>query len=440
MTTMADVRTLKLNLLADVDQFGKSLNKADNDAKGFAGGLKKYGKMAAAAFAVAGAAAAAYAIKIGIDGVKAAIEDEQSQKLLAQALKNTTNATDEQIASTEDYITKQQLAFGVTDTKLRPALANLARATGDVGKAQQLTNLAMDIAAATGKDLETVSLTLGKAYDGNFGALTKLGIPLDDAIKKSGDFNLVQGELTRLFGGAAKANTETYAGQLAIVTERVGELKESIGVSLLPTMKTLLEEVNKVAKGFSGEDPEGLSNRARELAGNFEGDGAYSLGGSLRAVAASFTELFTAINGDGPQATGTLTKIANAMETFANAIESVTKAYQGYMKFYDKVPDALKDFMNPFTRLGQAVRFIGGNAAGGSVGANEITRVGEFGPELFIPNGKSGSIRPDNGAGSGVTIIMNGVIDGESARRSIERLLQDSSRRTGAVNLVGATL
>jgi hypothetical protein len=436
---MADVRTLKLNLLADVDQFGKSLNKADNDAKGFAGGLKKYGKMAAAAFAVAGAAAAAYAIKIGIDGVKAAIEDEQSQKLLAQALKNTTNATDEQIASTEDYITKQQLAFGVTDTKLRPALANLARATGDVGKAQQLTNLAMDIAAATGKDLETVSLTLGKAYDGNFGALTKLGIPLDDAIKKSGDFNLVQGELVRLFGGAAKANTETYAGQLAIVTERVGELKESIGVALLPTMKTLLEEVNKVAKGFSGEDPQGLSNRARELAGNFEGDGAYSLGGSLRAVAASFTELFTAINGDGPQATGTLTKIANAMETFANAIESVTKAYQGYMKFYDKVPDALKDFMNPFTRLGQAVRFIGGNAAGGSVGANEITRVGEFGPELFIPNGKSGSIRPDTGGG-GVTVIMNGVIDGESARRSIERLLQDSSRRTGAVNLVGATL
>ncbi len=436
---MADVRTMKLNLLADVADFGRGLDKADKDVKGFSGNLKKYGKIAAGAFLAAGAAAAAYAVKIGIDGVKAAIEDEQSQKLLAQALKNTTNATDEQIASTEDYITKQQLAFGVTDTKLRPALANLARATGDVGKAQQLTNLAMDIAAATGKDLETVSLTLGKAYDGNFGALTKLGIPLDDAIKKSGDFNLVQGELVRLFGGAAKANTETYAGQLAIVTERVGELKESIGVALLPTMKTLLEEVNKVAKGFSGEDPQGLSNRARELAGNFEGDGAYSLGGSLRAVAASFTELFTAINGDGPQATGTLTKIANAMETFANAIESVTKAYQGYMKFYDKVPDALKDFMNPFTRLGQAVRFIGGNAAGGSVGANEITRVGEFGPELFIPNGKSGSIRPDTGGG-GVTIIMNGVIDGESARRSIERLLQDSSRRTGAVNLVGATL
>jgi len=398
----------------------------------------------AKSFAVAGAAAGAYAIKIGIDGVKAAVEDEASQKQLAEALRNTTNATDDQIASTEDYISKQQLAFGVADTKLRPALANLARATGDVGKAQQLTNLAMDISAATGRDLETVSLTLSKAYTGNIGALTKLGIPLDDAIKKSGDFNLVQAELTRLFGGAAKANTETYAGQLAIVTERVGELKESIGMALLPTLKVLLEQVNMVAKGFSGEDPQGLSTRARELAGRFEGDGAYSLGGSLRTVANAFGKLFDEIGSpDAQTGVSTLEKMASAMETFANAINLVTRAYESYFKFYNKVPDWLKNFMNPVTRLAGAVNFVsdtsGSRAAGGSVMAGGAYRVGEFGPEMFVPSG-SGSIRPDTGAGSGVTIIMNGVIDGESARRSIERLLQDSSRRTGAINLVGATL
>ena len=434
---VADVRTMKLNLLADVAQFGRSLEKADNDVKGFTGGLKKYGKIAAAAFVVAGAAAAAYAVKIGIDGVKAAVEDEASQKQLAIALKNTTNATDAQIASTEEYITKQQLAFGVADTKLRPALANLARATGDVGKAQQLTNLAMDIAQATNKDLESVSLSLAKAYNGNTGALTKLGIPLDDAIKKSGDFNLVQGELVRLFGGAAKANTETYAGQLAIVTERTNELKESIGVALLPTMKTLLENVNMVAKGFSGDDPEGLSNRARELAGDFAGNGANSLGGSLRAVADAFAKLFTTITEDGDESTNTLQTFANALESVANGINAITRAYGKVVALGDKFRASL---------VGQFVYAEGqfapenapGRAAGGSVMAGQPYRVGEFGPETFIPSG-SGSIRPDNG-GQGVTIIMNGVIDGESARRSIERLLQDSSRRTGAVNLVGATL
>jgi hypothetical protein len=437
---MADVRTLKLSLLADVQKFLSGMDRADNATKGFSSQIGKYSKAMAKSFAIAGAAAGAYAIKIGIEGARAAVEDEKSQRQLAEALRNTTDATDAQIAATEAYITKQQLAFGVADTKLRPALANLARATGDVGKAQQLTNLAMDISAATGKELEPISLALSKAYNGNIGALTRLGVPLDASIIATKDFNAAQAELTRLFGGAAKANTETYAGQLAIVTERVGELKESIGVALLPTMKTLLQEVNKVAKGFSGDDPEGLSNRARELAGNFEGDGAFSLGGALRAVADAFGNLFSTVTDGGPGAASMMERIAGSLETVANAINTISDAYQAALP-------ALRFIQNPLNLNIPEAGFTPkpitkkpkGKAAGGSVSANEIVRVGEFGPELFIPNGKSGSIRPDTGGG-GVTIIMNGVIDGESARRSIERLLQDSSRRTGAINLVGATL
>jgi len=205
----------------------------------------------------------------------------------------------------------------------------------------------------------------------------------------------------------------------------------------------LLEMVNDVAKGFAGESTDsGLTGKVGMLQRELSGDGkngAYSLGESLKILADSFKQLFEQIS--GPDASGgasTLEKLASAMETFAGAIDKITKAYEGYMKFYDKVPDPLKDFMNPFKRLGSYATAIGGRAAGGSVMGGQAYRVGEFGPETFVPTG-SGSIRPDTG-GSGVTIIMNGVIDGESARRSIERLLQDSSRRTGAINLVGATL
>lgn len=439
---MATQRTLKLNLLADVDKFGKGLSQAGKDTQTFGSKVAKAGKMAGAALAAAGVAAAAYAVKIGIDGVKAAVEDEQSQVKLAKALQNTTKATDKQIASTEEWITKQQLSYGIADTKLRPALANLARATGDVGKAQQLTNLALDIAAATGKDLETVSLTLGKAYNGNIGALTKLGIPLDENIKKSGDFLLVQGELTRLFGGAAQANTQTYAGQLAIVSERFGELKESIGVKILPILKTLLEQVNLVAMGFSGDDPKkGLTNKVKMLSNELDGkSGAYSLGESLRKVADSFTLLFTAlVSPDAKTGESTLQNMADSLETFAASIEKVTNAYKGYKKWYDSAPKGLRDFMNPFSRLGDYAGVLGGGrATGGSVSAGQAYRVGEFGPEMFIPSG-SGSIRPA-GAGGGNTFIFNGVIDGESARRSIERLMQNSTRRTGAVNFAGSAL
>jgi len=398
---MADTRTLKLSLLADVNKFLAGMDKADKGTKTFSSQIGKYSKAMAKSFAVAGAAAGAYAVKLGVDGVKAAVEDELSQKKLAQALKNTTGATDDQIAATETYIKKQQLSFGIADTKLRPALANLARATGDITKAQKLNNLAIDISAATGRDLEGVSLALGKAYNGQFTALKRLGIPLDENIVKTKDFDALTKQLTETFGGSAKANTETFAGQLAILKETFGEIQEDIGAKLIPKFKLLLENVLMVAKGFSGDDPEGLSNRARELSGQFQGNGANSLGGSLRAVADAFGNLFGTITEDGDPATNTLTKLANALEIIANAINAVSNSYQ-------KALPALRFIQNPFNL--------------------DLPEAG------FKPRPSSAT------SSSGTTIIMNGVVDGESGRRSIERLLQNSSKRTGLVNLAGSTL
>ena len=443
---MADTRTLKLSLLADVQKFLDGMDKADNSTKTLGSKVSKYSKAMAGAFLAVGAAAGAMAIKIGVDSVKAAIEDEASQNKLAQALRNTVDATDATIKSTEDYITRQQLAYGIADTKLRPALANLARATGDVGKAQQLTNLALDISTATSKDLESVSLSLAKAYNGNFGALTKLGIPLDDAIKKSGDFNLVQQELTRLFGGAASENTKTYAGQLAIVQQRIGELKEGIGVGLLPTLKTLLEQVNMVAKGFSGEDPQGLSNRARELAGEMNNNGAYSLGGSIRELTKALGTLFTAVTSDGDQTANSLQTLANALNAVANGITAIANAYSKAKSIGGKILDTIiigegkAGYLSglpglPFTSPGSP---NGRRALGGPVSATNSYLVGERGPELFTPN--VGGRISANGS-SGQTIInLNGIVDAESARRSIEQLIQRSARRTGAIDWVGATL
>lgn len=438
---MATQRTLKLNLLADVDKFGKGLNKAGQDAQGFGSKVSKYGKIAAKSLLAVGAAAGAMAIKLGVDAVKGAVEDEASQIKLAQALRNTTNATDQQIASTEEYIGKQQLAFGIADTKLRPALANLARATGDVTKAQQLNNLAIDISAATGKDLESVSLGLAKAYNGNIGALTRLGIPLDENIIKTKNFDAAAAELTKLFGGSAQANTKTLAGQLAILQETFGELQEGVGVRFIPVLKDLLDNVLQVAKAFSGEDPEGLSARARELKGEVGDNGAGSLGRSIRILADSFGALFKAFTDDGNEATDGMQEVADALIAIANGINAVASAYKkakqiggGILDFLEIGDGGLK-FAD--TGLGKRLGYTN-RAAGGSVMGGKAYRVGEFGSEIFVPSG-SGSIRPDKG-GSGNTFNFYGVVDGESARRTIERLMQNSTLRTGAVNLAGSPL
>jgi len=238
---MAGSRTLKLSILADVDDLKKKLDTGSKEVEGFGGKMEKFGKVAAAAFAAAAAAAAAYAVKLAVDGVKAAIEDEAAQKRLANALQNVTGATEKQIAAVEEQILKTSLATGVADDKLRPALQRLAVATGSVSKSQDLLSLALDISAATGKDVEAVSNALGKAYEGNTAALGRLGIGLSSAEIKTLGLEGTTKKLAETFGGAATVQANTFEGQIARLKVGFDEAKESVGAALLPTLQKLLD-------------------------------------------------------------------------------------------------------------------------------------------------------------------------------------------------------
>jgi len=196
---------------------------------------KAFGKFGKTGVAVGAAFAASTALVVtGLTkAVNAAIEDQKSQAVLAKQLQNTTGASRMTIAATEDYITEMQFATGVADDQLRPALGNLLRATGDLTTGQDLLNLAMNISAGSGKDLESVSIALGKAYNGNLGGLTKLGLALDPNIIKSKDFGAAQAELNKQFGGAAAAAANTYEGQLKRLGTVWSELNETIGYAIL---------------------------------------------------------------------------------------------------------------------------------------------------------------------------------------------------------------
>ena len=237
---MAGSRTLKLSILADVDDLNKKLKQADQDVGGFTGQLEKFGKMAAAAFAAAAAAAAAYAGKLAVDGVKAAIEDEAAQKRLSQALEAATGATVKQIQATETYISKMQLATGVSDTELRSAMGRLALSTNDVTKAQELLSLALDISKARGIPLEAVANALGKAFDGQTTALARLGLGLSSAELKGKSFNDIQDQLNKNFGGAAAAAAETYQGRIDRLKQAFAEFQENVGYKIIPILEDFI--------------------------------------------------------------------------------------------------------------------------------------------------------------------------------------------------------
>jgi len=385
-----DTRTLSLKILADIDDLKNKLNQADNAVETNSQKISAFGKKAAAAFAVAAAAAVAYGTKLAIDGVKAAIEDEQAQLRLANALRQATGATDAQIKATEDMILKTSLATGVADDKLRPAMQRLAVSTKSTEEAQKLLTLALDISAASGKDLETVANALGRAQDGNQAALGRLGLGLSKAELATLSFTEVQAKLAELYGGAAAANAETFQGKIDRLKVGFDEAKESLGTALLPQVEKFITFINDVGvpalngfiAGLTGD--EGLNAALSETQ-----QGAASFGRTIASISGIISGFITFLR----EAIGLVVSLANELIRVVNIIPGVN----------------IGALPNPAPSAGRS----------------------------SLPSVPS---RPNGGytTGGGVTNITVNAIDGEGAARSVAKVLNQSAARSAGLLTGGA--
>jgi len=134
------------------------------------------GKKALLATNAAVAGFAALSVKIGKDAVRAAIDDNKSQALLAGTLQNVTGASQEQVKAVEAQIAALSSATGVLDDDLRPSLQSFLMLTKDIEKAQFLQGIAVELAASKQIDLASATAIISKAYRGQFKGLQNLGI------------------------------------------------------------------------------------------------------------------------------------------------------------------------------------------------------------------------------------------------------------------------
>jgi hypothetical protein len=228
---------INIPIISSLDS--KGFEKALLEFKSLETSSQKAGFVMEKAFLPAVAALAGLTAIAGLS-VKAAIEDEAAQAQLAKTLQNVTGATDAQIAAVEQNINAMQMATGVSDDELRPAFAALTRGTKDLSTANKALTLAMDIAAATGQDLQSVSDALALAYGGNTKALAKLSPELKTAIKEGASLDQVMATLSKTFGGSAAVAAGTAEGQFKRLNVALGEAKESIGKALLPAIEAVL--------------------------------------------------------------------------------------------------------------------------------------------------------------------------------------------------------
>jgi hypothetical protein len=380
-------RTLKLSILADVDDLKKKLGEADKAVESNSSKISEFGKKAAAAFAVAAAAAVAYGTKLAVDGVKAAIEDEAAQLRLAAALRTATGATDAQIAATEAMILKTSLATGVADDQLRPALQRLAVSTKDTEEAQKLLNLSLDIAKGRGLELETVANALGRAQDGNTTALGRLGLGLSKAELSTLSFTEVQEKLSELYGGAAARNAETFQGKIDRLKVGFDEAKESLGFALLPAVEQFIGFLNTT----------GIPTLNAFIAG-LTGDEGLSAG---------------------------LAQSQRGAETFGKAINGLADILKGLLNFIREVIGGLTELAN------QAIRVVNIIKPGGDVGY--IPNVSPSASQLGMLGAAPLPAVPANTRENRVATVTNitvQAVDSEGAARAVAKVINQSSSRS----------
>lgn len=118
-----------------------------------------------------------------------------------------------------------------------------------LGTAMEHLSTTMDLAAGKQIGLAEAATAVGKAYSGQEGALSRMGIVIEKSVPKSEQFAVAMEKIGEKFGGAAQKDVETYAGKQAQVANAMDNLKEKIGGALIPVMNTFQDMMGNVVKG-----------------------------------------------------------------------------------------------------------------------------------------------------------------------------------------------
>jgi hypothetical protein len=298
---MADLRTLTLGLLVKDDQFRKGLKDSQKATSTFSDKVGKALKIGAAAFAAAGVAAGAFAVKLGKDAINAASdfneELSKSQVILGDGAEAVAKFA-------ETAATK----LGQSRTEALRGAANFAifgKSAGLSGKeladfSTDFVTLASDLASFNNTSPEDAINAIGAALRGEAEPIRRYGILLNDATLKQ------------------------QALKLGII--------ETTSDALTPQQKVLAAQAEiyaqtSDAQGDFARTSDGLANQQRILAASVE-DLKISLGESLLPaalnVATFFREQFV------PALTGVVNSITGKPDSLTTAIEEGRRRLSGF--------------------------------------------------------------------------------------------------------------
>ena len=488
---MAGNRTLKLSILADVDDLRKKLGEGSREVQTFGSKLADFGKKAGVVLAAVGAAASAMAIKIGKESIQAASDLAES----TSKIKVIFGASAEDI---QNFAASAAKSLGQTRTQAQDAAATFAtfgKAAGLTGKdltkfSTEFVKLASDIASFNNTSVDQAITALGASLRGESEPMRAYGVLLNDATLKakalemgiySGTGTLTAQQKVLAAHQVVLSQTKDAQGDFArtadgmansqkILTARLEEAKITLGQALLPIalqVVTLFNDkflpvIENIAGAFSNANGSGLSEKVKQFAEVLQ----KIFSPIIEGIISAFNSVKKSLNENNDELSKYFTVLKEILgflnKFFVPMISNTLKlAFQALGKVLAVIINSFSTLANlvanTYNGIKQIIKLIaenpivqkitgavgglfgGGKAAGGPVSAGTTYLVGEKGPELFTP-ARGGTIIP-NGAGGGQTININvsGAIDPISTARQIAQILGYEATASGSFSNLGGS-
>ncbi len=266
---MAAVRNLMVRAGADFSAITKQASKASQSMRGMqnsvsrsCNAMAKAGAGLKKAFMAVGAAVSVRAIvNFAKEAAEAYDEQVENEVRLAQVMRNTMGARNEEIQSILDLAEAQQ-QLGVIDGDAQIAGAQkLATYLDEAASLEKLIPAMNDLAAqqfglnVSSEQAATIATMFGKVMNGNVAVLNRYGISFDEAqanIMKFGSeaerAAVLAQAVEKSVGGMNQALANTPTGRMKQLSNTMADIKKQFGMAARTIGTVLLPVLNTIAK------------------------------------------------------------------------------------------------------------------------------------------------------------------------------------------------
>ena len=405
-----DFRTLKLEILAETKQFVQGMNESEKKTESFGDKLGDFGKKAGLALAAATAAVGAFAIKVAVDGVKAASDLSETISKVGVLFGDSSSKIEEFAATAATSLgqTKQQALDAASTFAIFGKSAGLAG--NDLVKfSTDFVTLASDLASFNNTSPEDAIQAIGSALRGEAEPLRKYGVLLDDASLKQAALELgiikttkealtpqqkvlAAQELIYKQTSAAQGDfartSDGLANSQRILTAQISNIQTEIGTALLPIvlkMTTIFSQeflpvIQKIANAFTG-NAGALSEGIFDVVNVIKSylipiiDGAKNAFGDIKGAISEnideFKNFFSVVQNLAPLIGSTIGAALNVIGDIAAIVINVVANVLGVVSgAINKAIDAINFVIRGANKIpGVSIPEIGGGGGGGGGGA-----------------------------------------------------------------------